>query len=637
MNKQLLSKTGLILAVILFIAFIIVVNGNFKSARVDLTEDKLYTLSEGTLNILSSLHQPITLRFYYSEQVAQALPSLKAYAQRVQELLMEYQRASDGMIQVKIINPKPFTDHEQRAKQYGLQSIPIEGETDPLFFGVAGTNILDGLERIRFFQPEMEDVLEYDLTRLIYQLSDVERKNVAVMSSLPIDGEDYDPLEGQLDTEGGAKPWAVMGKLREMFNVSVLPEDIRRIPSSVDLLMVVHPKELPEQTLYAIDQYVLRGGKLITFVDPYAEVDVPEKDPENPMAAMVANRSSNMPELLTTWGVERHISDVVADRKTARQVDFGGRSNNQPIEYVLWNALTPENMNSEQRITSKLRKINVATAGHFKILDDKTTEVTPLLSSSDEAMLVDKRVVQFRNDPVALLTKYEQGTISYPLAVRIEGQARSAFPDGAQGDNRTKVKMPDHVNESENGIDVIAIADVDLLDDRFWVIMQDFYGEDLAFNTSNNIDFVHNAIEELTGAEGLISVRSRTGFTRPFVRVEALQREAERLYRAKERELENKLQQTRQRIARMQVERNGSGAEIMTPEQQKEIAEFRAIADRTELELRAVKGNLRKDIDHLETLVKFINIGLIPIVVAILALITGWLRVRKRTRGRYQS
>ena len=637
MNKQLLSKTGLILAVILFIAFIIVVNGNFKSARVDLTEDKLYTLSEGTLNILSSLQQPITLRFYYSEQVAQALPSLKAYAQRVQELLMEYQRASDGMIQVKIINPKPFTDHEQRAKQYGLQSIPIEGEPDPLFFGVAGTNILDGLERIRFFQPEMEDVLEYDLTRMVYQLSDVERKNVAVMSSLPIDGEDYDPLKGQLDTEGGAKPWAVMGKLREMFNVSVLPEDIRRIPSSVDLLMVVHPKELPEQTLYAIDQYVLQGGKLITFVDPYAEVDVPEKDPDNPMAAMVANRSSNMPELLNTWGVERDASDVVADRKTAREVDFGAQSNNQPIEYVLWNALTQENMNSEQRITSKLRKLNVATAGHFKILDDKTTEVTPLLSSSDEAMLVDKRVVQFRNDPVALLTKYQQGTISYPLAVRIQRKSRSAFPDGVKADGGKMVKMPDHVNESQNGIDVIAIADVDMLDDRFWVIMQDFYGEDLAFNTSNNIDFVHNAIEELTGAEGLISVRSRTGFTRPFVRVEALQREAERLYRAKERELENKLQQTRQRIARMQVERNGSGAEIMTPEQQKEIAEFRAIADRTELELRAVKGNLRKDIDQLETLVKFINIGLIPIVVAILALITGWLRVRKRTRGRFQS
>jgi len=637
MNKQLLSKTGLILAVILFIAFIIVVNGNFKSARVDLTEDKLYTLSEGTLNILSSLQQPITLRFYYSEQVAQALPSLKAYAQRVQELLMEYQRASDGMIQVKIINPKPFTDHEQRAKQYGLQSIPIEGETDPLFFGVAGTNILDGLERIRFFQPEMEDVLEYDLTRLIYQLSDVERKNVAVMSSLPIDGEGYDPLKGQLDTEGGAKPWAVMGKLREMFNVSVLPEDIRRIPSSVDLLMVVHPKELPQQTLYAIDQYVLRGGKLITFVDPYAEIDVPEKDPENPMAAMVANRSSNMPELLSNWGVERDPSDVVADRKTARQVDFGAQSNNQPIEYVLWNALTQENMSSDQRITSKLRKINVATAGHFKILDDATTEITPLLSSSDEAMLVDKRVVQFRNDPVALLTKYQQGTISYPLAVRIQGPADSAFPDGAQGESRTKVKMPDHVDEAQNAIDVIAIADVDMLDDRFWVIMQDFYGEDLAFNTSNNIDFVHNAIEELTGSEGLISVRSRTGFTRPFVRVEALQREAERLYRAKERELENKLQETRQRIARMQVERSGSGAEIMTPEQQKEIAEFREIADRTELELRAVKGNLRKDIDQLETLVKFINIGFIPIVVAILALITGWLRVRKRTRGRFQS
>lgn len=637
MNKQLLSKTGLILAIILFIAFIIVVNGNFKSARVDLTEDKLYTLSEGSLNILSSLQQPITLRFYYSEQVAQALPSLKAYAQRVQELLMEYQRASDGMIQVKIIDPKPFSDHEQRAKQYGLQSIPIEGETDPLFFGVAGTNILDGLERIRFFQPEMEDVLEYDLTRMIYQLSDVERKNVAVMSSLPIDGEGYDPLKGQLDAEGGAKPWAMMGKLREMFNVSVLPEDIRRIPSSVDLLMVVHPKDLPEQTLYAIDQYVLRGGKLITFVDPFAEVDVPEKDPENPMAAMVANRSSNMQELLSNWGVERHASDVVADRKTARQVDFGARSNNQPIEYVLWNALSEENMNQEQRITSKLRKINVATAGHFITLDDATTEITPLLSSSNEAMLVDKRVVQFRNDPVALLTKYESGTISYPLAVRITGQSDSAFPDGVRGAGKEMVKMPDHIDQAVDGIDVIAIADVDLLDDRFWVIMQDFYGQDLAFNTSNNIDFVHNAIEELTGSEGLISVRSRTGFTRPFVRVEALQREAERLYRAKERELETKLQQTRQRIARMQVEQRGDDAAITTPEQQKEIAEFREIADRTELELRAVKGNLRKDIDQLETAVKFINIGLIPIIVAILALITGWLRVRKRSRGRFQS
>ncbi|MDO8826821.1 Gldg family protein [Methylophaga sp.] len=637
MNKQLLSSTGLILAVILFIAFIIVVNGNFKSARVDLTEDKLYTLSEGSLNILSSLQQPITLRFYYSEQVAQALPSLKAYAQRVQELLMEYQRASDGMVQVKVINPRPFSDHEQRAQQYGLQSIPIEGETDPLFFGVAGTNILDGLERIRFFQPEMEDVLEYDLTRLIYQLSDVQRKNVAVMSSLPIDGEGYDPLKGQLDAAGGAKPWAVMGRLREMFNVSVLPEDIRRIPSSIDLLMVVHPKELPQQTLYAIDQYVLRGGKLITFVDPFAEVDVPERDPENPMAAMVANRSSNMPELLTAWGVERDASDIVADRKTARQVDFGSRSNNQPIEYVLWNALTEENMNQDERITSKLRQINVATAGRFKVLDDATTEITPLLSSSNEAMLVDKRVVQFRNDPVGLLTRYEGGTISYPLAVRIQGKSRSAFPDGARGAGREMVKMPDHIDEAVDGIDVIAIADVDLLDDRFWVIMQDFYGQDLAFNTSHNIDFVHNAIEELTGTEGLISVRSRTGFTRPFVRVEALQREAERLYRAKERELETKLQETRQRIARMQVDRNITGEEISTPEQQKEIAEFRAIADRTELELRAVKGNLRKDIDQLEGLVKFINIGLIPIIVAILALITGWLRVRKRSRGRFQS
>ncbi|MEX0615385.1 MAG: Gldg family protein, partial [Methylophaga sp.] len=422
MNKQLLSTTGLILAIILFVSFIIVVNGNLRSARVDLTQDNIYTLSDGTLNILSELQEPLTLRLYYSEQVAQALPSLKSYAQRVQELLQEYERASGGMIKLKIIDPKPYSNHEHRAEQYGLQSIPIEGEEDPLFFGLAGTNQLDGVELVKFFQPEKEDTLEYDLTRLVYQLSDVERKNLGVLSSLPIDGEQYDPLKGEVQSDEGNEPWPIMRQLRMMFNVSSLPADIRRIPSSIDVLMVVHPKQLTEATLYAIEQYVLKGGKLISFVDPFAEVDVPEKDPDNPMAAMTAVRSSNMPELFAAWGFERDNKDVVADRKAARKVDFGS---GEPIDYVLWLGLDESNLNKDQSITERLRRINLATAGHFKQLDGATTTMTPLISSSEESMLVDKRVVQFRNDPVALLTKYQAGTISYPLAVRVTGDVQS--------------------------------------------------------------------------------------------------------------------------------------------------------------------------------------------------------------------
>ncbi|MED5511105.1 MAG: Gldg family protein [Pseudomonadota bacterium] len=637
MNKQLLSTTGLLLAIILFIAFNIVVNGNFKSARVDLTEDNLYTLSEGSLNILESIEEPVTLRFYYTDKTAQALPSLKAYAQRVQELLQEYQRASNGMIRLYVMNPQPFSDDEQRAKQYGLQSVPIEGEPDPLYFGLAGTNLLDGVETIPFFQPEKEDTLEYDLTKLIYKLSNQERKTVGVISSLEVDGEQYDPMKGEVASPDGAKPWAMMNELREMFNVTMLPKDIRRIPSSIDVLVVVHPKDVEDTTLYAIDQYVLAGGKLVSYVDPYAELDEPEKDPDNPMAAMLAPRSSNMDELFKAWGIERSSADVVADRKTATKVDFGARTDHQPIDYVLWQSLDENNFNADERITSALNRINVATPGYFKILEDKSTEVTPLVSSSNEAMLVDKRVVQFRNDPVALLTKYEPGTLSYPYAVRVQGSVKTAFPDGAKDKTGEIKKMPGHLDTAKGDIDVIAVADVDILDDRFWVQTQDFYGEQLAFSTSNNIDFLINSIEDLTGSEGLISVRSRAGFTRPFHKVIALQRDAEKRFRTKERELQNKLKETQQRIARMQVQRSGSGEQILTPEQQKEIAEFRLTANKTEQQLRQVQANLRKDIDQLDTQLKFFNIGLVPILVALLAVFTGWMRIRKRNKARSQQ
>jgi len=636
MNKQLLSTAGLVLAVILFLSFNIVTNGNLKSARVDLTQDQLYTLSEGSLNIIESLTEPLTLRLYFSEQVAQELPSIKSYAQRVQELLEEYQRASNGMIRLVVVNPEPFTDNEQRAKQYGLQAVPIDGDSDPLYFGLAGSNLLDGVESISFFQPEKEDVLEYDLTKLIYKLSSADRKSVAVMSALEVNGEEYDPLKGESPSLDGAKPWAFMAELRQLFNVSVLPTDIKRIPSSIDVLMLVHPKEFENSTLYAIEQYVLRGGKLITFVDPYSESDIPEKDPDNPMAAKLKSRSSNMPELFRAWGFERAAADVVADLKTAIKVDFGARTGNKPIDYVLWQGLPAEQLSSEQAITRDLKKIEVATAGYFKTVEGIGTQITPLFSSSDEAMLVDKRVVQFRNDPRALLTKYAAGTLSYPIAIRVKGAVKSAFPDGVKGDNGSLQKVRGHINESKQDIDVIAIADVDMLQDRFWVQLQDFYGEQIAFSTSNNIDFLINSIDELSGTNGLISVRSRSGFSRPFDRVLELQREAEKLYRTKERELQKILKETEQSIARMQVERSGSGEEILNPEQQQEIADLRTMQHKTQQQLREVQNDLRKDIDQLDTQLKFFNIGLVPILVALLAIITGWLRVRKRTKGRHQ-
>lgn len=638
MNKQLLSTTGLILAIILFIAFNIVTTGNLKSARVDLTADNLYTLSEGTLNILDKLEEPITLRFYYTEQVAQELPTLKAYATRVQELLGEYQRAAKGNIKLQIIDPKPYSDDEERAKQYGLQGVPISGETDPMYFGLVGNNLLDGLERITFFQPEKEDVLEYDLTKLIYTLSNVERKTVGVLSALEVNGEEYDPLKGYAPSADAGGPWPVMNALRELFNVDVLPNDIRRIPSTMDVLLIIHPKDFSTDTLYAIDQYVLKGGKVIAFVDPYAEIDIPEKDPDKPMAAMMTSRSSNMPELFKAWGIERVSTDIVADLKTAEQVNFGANSNHQAIDYVLWQGLVGDQFNQDQVITRDLRKVVMATPGRFKILEETDMTVIPLLSSTNEAMLIDKRVVQFRNNPMALLTKYQPGTISYPMAVRVKGISESAFPDGLPDASGKVAKPPGHVDKATESIDVIAVADVDMLQDRFWVQLQDFYGEQIAYSTANNIDFLVNSLDVLAGSNGLVSVRSRAGFSRPFHRVLALQRDADKRYLTKERELKKTLKETEQFIARLQSERgDGDSDTLLTAEQQQELETHKVVVNKTRQQLREVQSNLRKDINQLDAKVKFFNIGLVPIIVAIFALITGWMRVKKRTQGRTQQ
>ncbi|MDQ7072722.1 MAG: hypothetical protein Q9N32_03280 [Gammaproteobacteria bacterium] len=376
--------------------------------------------------------------------------------------------------------------------------------------------------------------------------------------------------------------------------------------------------------------------KLISYVDPYSEADIPEKDPDNPMAAMVYSRSSNLPKLFNAWGFKRNGSDVVADRKTAIKADFGARTGNKPIDYVLWQALPAEQLSHEQAVTNQLKRLEVATVGRFETIEGATTTITPLFSSSNEAMLVDKRIVQFRNDPRALLTKYVPGTLSYPYAIRVSGPVKTAFPDGGKTKDGEVKKFSSHLDESKQDIDVIAIADVDMLQDRFWVQLQDFYGEQIAYNTTNNIDFLINAIDDMSGNHGLISVRSRAGFSRPFDRVIALKQVAEKRYRTQERELQKALDETKQRIARMQVERSGS-EDILTPEQKQEIAELRVNVNKLQQKLRDVQADLRKDIDQLDTKLKFYNIGLVPIIVAILAVITGWLRVRKRTKGRHQQ
>ncbi|MEK8017572.1 MAG: GldG family protein, partial [Candidatus Parabeggiatoa sp.] len=299
MNQKMLTTTGLLIAIILFLAINIVSDVAFKSARLDLTENQLYTLSEGSKNILKALEEPITLRFFISQKVATRLPGISSYTVRVRELLEEYQRTAGDKLKLKLIDPEPFSEEEDQAEGYGLQGIPVDDSNTTFYFGLAGTNSTDDEEVIPFFSPNRTEFLEYDLTKLIHQLDKPKQKVVGIMSTLPVQGNTASPFQ-----QNAAKPWMIVDHIRQLFEVRTVETNVEKIPDNIDMLMLIHPKDFSEATLYALDQFVLSGGRMIVFADPYSEVYEPPSDPKNPFAAMQAPRNSELSKLFDAWGLE---------------------------------------------------------------------------------------------------------------------------------------------------------------------------------------------------------------------------------------------------------------------------------------------------------------------------------------------
>jgi ABC-type uncharacterized transport system involved in gliding motility auxiliary subunit len=610
---------ALVALAVLFIGVTILITFVLRGARIDLTESKLYSIAPGTQRIVTSLQEPINLYFFFSQEASAESPQLRAYAQRVRELLEEMAERSKGKVKLTTVDPKPFSEDEDRAAEFGLQAVPLGARNDSLYFGLAGTNSTDGREIIGFFQPDKEEFLEYDVASLIHKLGNPKKPTVGVISALPVEGQ-FDQQSGRM-TPG----WASIAQLHEQMQVRTLAPDIGAIEQDVSLLLVVHPKELPAKTLYAIDQFVMRGGKLMAFVDPQSEND-PAGQQGGPMS--MVPRSSTLGPLLDAWGVTFDQGKVLGDRGLGLTVSL--RQGEPPSQHVAIVGLNRESMNTKDVVTSTLDSINVMTAGVLSKKKDATIEFEPLLQSSTDSELLPVMRLAFLPDSRSLLEDFKPTGERYVVAARVHGKLKSAYPNGAP----EGAEKGEHKAESAGDADLIVVADTDILADPLWVRTQNVFGQHFAMAWANNGDFVANAVDNLAGSGDLISIRGRQSFFRPFTRVDDLRRHADEQLRAKEKELDTELKDTERKLSELEAGRSSAGSLVLTPEQEAELNRFQQERVRVRKELRDVRRSLDVEIEGLGTRLKVLNIALMPALLAIGAILLAITRRRRLRAGR---
>jgi ABC-type uncharacterized transport system involved in gliding motility auxiliary subunit len=632
MNKRSTLGGGTVLALaLLFIALTVLSNYALRGWRLDLTQNRLYTTAPGTGRVLASIKEPINLYFFFSERAAGQLPQLKTYGVRVREFLEELAGRSNGNLRLHVIDPQPFSEEEDRAAELGVRGAPLGATGGQFYFGLAGTNSTDGHQAIEFFDPNKEQFLEYDVVKLVYELANPKKPVVAWMSSLPM-GAGFDPQTGQM-----REPWVIYNDAQQLYEVRPLEQTATRIDPDVNVLVLVHPKDLSPATQFAIDQYALRGGHVLLFVDPLAEAD-PAGAGANPMAAMGVDKSSHPTALLNAWGVQFNSTQVIADRGNALSVTM--RQGQEPVEHLGVLGLGKESFAKDDVITSGLSVVNVATAGYFEpIAGEKGCQPTkgakscfqPLLRSSAEAEPLPVERFRMLFDPATLHEGFRPTGRRYAIAARVTGNVHTAFPNGPP----SGVTLPPgqlDLKASAKPINLVVFADTDLLSDYLWVREQNFFGQRMTQAWASNGDLVQNALDNLAGSADLISVRGRASYTRPFERVEKLRRAADDRFRAKEQELEQQLRDTESKLTSLQSKGGGSTV-ILTPEQEQELEHFQSEKLRIRKELRAVRAGLDADIKGLGTTVKIINIVVVPAAFALAALLIALWRRRRRTSG----
>lgn len=617
----------LVMAAIVLLSVNYISAATLRHVKADLTEDGLFTISDGTRQIVRELDEPINLRVYYSKQLGELAPKYANYFERVRGLLEQYRDISGGKLKISYLEPEPFSDTEDRAVASGLHGIRLNLEGHMGYFGLVGTNSTDNRGVIQFFAPDRERFLEYDLTKLVHTLANPKKTSVGLMSGIA--------MEGGVTPRGQANPaWQVVERIREFFEVYSLDQNIKEIPDEVELLMVVHPDKLTKEAAYAIDQFALKGGRVLAFVDPLAELGQ-----DSMFMPASGEKSDEFVKLLDAWGVEYNPEKVAADADHARRVQFAAAPGTQAVvtDHVAWLALNESNLDQADVLSSGIERLNVATAGFLSKKKGAPIEFSPIVQTSAQSMGVDATEFSFGADPVKPLRTFRAGGKPLTLAARITGKVTSAFPDGppepdkTAGDAETDTKMTkeksdpsaeenkaarraDHVSEGE--INAVVFADTDFLHDQFWVESGTFLGQRILIPNAHNATFVLNALDNLSGSSALISLRGRGVDDRPFELIEDLRKEAERRYREKEQALVARLEDVQEKLNSLQT-KGGDGEAILSEEDRKAIESFRRDMVNIRRELREVKRALREDIDLLAGTLKFANIAGVPLLIAL--------------------
>jgi ABC-type uncharacterized transport system involved in gliding motility auxiliary subunit len=640
MRRGFLSSVIGVLAVLAIVVGInMVADARLAGLRLDLTQQHLYTLSPGTVTILRDLKEPVTLRLFYSRQLGATLPTYGTYDDRVRQLLEEYAQVARGKLRLQFLNPEPFSDTEDRAMAYGLQGVPVDQSGDQVYFGIAGTNMLDDERSIAFLQPDRERFLEYDLSKLVYELSNPARPVVGVMSSLPLDGDAR--MMMMTHGQGGGQPYAVMTMLRQTNQVRMIPTDTTSIDPDVKVLLVAQAQHLSAATQYAIDQFVMRGGALMAMVDPYSEAEAAIPDPTG---LPPGDTSSNLKRLFDAWGVGFDPTTVVGDPDGAWRVQGNADGRTQPVDYLAWFNIS-DGIARNDPATADLHQVTVASSGYLTEKPGATIGFTPLLRSSARSGLIPVDQVK-SPDPAAILAGFHAAGGPRVIAARLHGMLHSAFsappplPAETAGQQPTPPARPAYLAATKAPANIVVVADSDILADRFWVSQNDFFGQQELTPFSDNGAFVTNLVGTLAGGDALIGLRARGPALRPFDLVMRMQAAAQARFQQTDQALQRHLDDTEKQLRQLrQGSDAGAGGKnpdqmAITPAQQQAIDAARQDVIATRARLRAVQFDLNRDIDRLQTELLIANVVLVPVLLVFGAIGLALLRRRRRVAAR---
>ncbi len=632
-TRSTIAAAAIALSVVLFFAINIVSDAWFSAARLDLTQSGLYTVSEGTKNTLRSAPEPVTIRFFFSEKLSVKYAAVRAYGARVRDLLRQYESIANGKLKLEIIDPEPLTEQEDLAVAQGVTGAPTPSG-EKIYFGLVGTNQVSGREVIPFFLEDREKYLEFDITNLIYKLIREKKPTLGIVSNLPFDTGAGGMMAAM---QGRSRSFMIYEQIRESFDVQFLEQDFDRIPDNIDVVMIAHPKPLNDKTQYAIDQFIMRGGRALVFLDPWSEIAQVGADPTGaPLEGSTESSARSIDKLMHSWGVSIDPGYVIGVRDRAQRVSFGG----DVTDYVAWAAFNALDMDRKDLVTGELTDLNLGTFGAIMHSKGATTAMTPLLQTTEDTMEIELSKIKGAPNPDALLRDFAKSGVRYTVAARIQGPIKSAFivppPQQPPTDGSVLKPLPAQLKETKGSANIILVADSDLFNDSFWVQPQELEGQRVAVPVADNHVFVLNAIENLSGSSDLISLRSRGTSNRPFTVVNNIRRRAEAQFLREEQALQQKLAATQTRLAELEGRRAAAGkpgatrpTELLTPEQEAEIEKFRIELADTRSALRNVQHKLRRDIDRLGTWLAAINTLLVPLMLGGSAIVLAVLRRRK--------